>query len=67
MEDSLIQYREEEKFFSLKSYYTFKYKIEQVWKIISHPAKLIFVLGEWVDKIEYIEDNLKKIHFSNIQ
>jgi len=60
MEDSLIQYREEEKFFSLKSYYIFEYKIEQVWKIISHPAKLMFVLGEWVDKTEYIEDDLKK-------
>lgn len=60
MEESQIQYSEGEKHFTLKSYYIFKFKIEQVWSIISHPAKALIALGEWVDMIEYTEQNIKQ-------
>lgn len=64
MEESLIQFNQGDKYFTLKSYYIFKFKIEQVWKIISHPAKLLLSLGEWVDKLKYTEDNqIKELIF----
>ncbi len=59
MEETQIQYFEEEKYFSLKSSHLFKFQIELVWNIISHPAKLLIALGEWVDKVEYKEHDNK--------
>lgn len=66
MEDSFIQYSEGEKHFTLKSFYIFNYKIDQVWNIISHPAKLLVALGKWVDGLHYEEgDKKQELIFQN--